>query len=265
MRVPSRILAVLSVLALAASASAAPPTRGRGASPDSAADARAALAAKIPGVKPEELRPSPIPGLWELSRGAEVTYVSADGQFLLMGDIYRIPRDGGPFPNLSDARRRELRAELLAAIPDSETIPFGPAKARHTITVFTDPDCSWCRKMHSQIAEYNRLGIRIRYAFFPREGPDSEAWRKSEAVWCSRDRQDALTRAKQGQPVKVQACGQTPVRHTWELGRELGVEGTPGLVLGNGELIPGYLPPRDLLRHLDELAAADKTAAAKKG
>jgi thiol:disulfide interchange protein DsbC len=247
------------LLAMAAGTAAAAPAPAPSAP---AADPRIELAARIPGVKPEELRPSPIAGIYELTRGAEVTYVSSDGRYVLTGDLYQIAKTGA-YPNLSDARRRELRVKMMAALPETQLVVFAPKTApKYTITVFTDPDCAWCRKLHSQMAEYNKLGIKIRYAFYPREGPDTEAWRKSEAVWCSADRKDALTRAKLGQTIKARACGDTPVRQTWELGREIGVEGTPNMVLADGEMIPGYLPPQQLLAHLAQPAQADKAVAA---
>jgi thiol:disulfide interchange protein DsbC len=247
------VLGILTLL-LAAPVLAAPPQ-----AVPAAADPRVELAAKLPGVTAEELRPSPIAGLYELARGTEITYVSADGRYILTGDLYQIAKDA-EFPNLSDQRRRELRAKLLAGIPDTQMVVFAPNAPKYTVTVFTDPDCTWCRKLHSQIAEYNKLGIKIRYAFFPREGPDSEAWHKSEAVWCSVDRRAALTRAKLGETVTAKACANTPVRHTWEVGKELGIEGTPGLMLADGELIPGYLPPKDLLKRLVQAAAGKPPA-----
>jgi thiol:disulfide interchange protein DsbC len=249
--------ALLLVFALAVLAAATPAGFAADAAPKAdAVDPRVALAARIPGVEAKDLRPSPVPGIYELSRGAEVTYLSADGRFIFTGDLYQISTTG-EFPNLSDARRRELRTRLLGEVPDSRLIVFAPkTEPKYTITVFTDPDCSWCRKLHSQIAEYNRLGIKVRYAFFPREGPGTEAWTKSEAVWCSADRKDALTRAKLGQQVKAGKCANTPVKQTWELGREIGIEGTPGVVLANGELIPGYLPPQQMLAKLAPPAKA---------
>jgi thiol:disulfide interchange protein DsbC len=134
---------------------------------------------------------------------------------------------------------------------------FGPAKVEHTITVFTDVDCPWCRKMHSQIADYNKLGIRVRYMFFPRTGPDTESWGKAEAVWCAADRKDAFTRSKAGEDIKPKACPGSPVAREYKLGHDLGVSGTPGVVLENGELIPGYLPPQQLLVHIRQSIAAD--------
>jgi len=240
-----RVVSFLAVLALAAVVAA--PLRA-------AEDPRVALAAKLPGVTPDELQPSPIAGIYELSRGAEVTYVTADGQFLFTGDLYRVSKSGD-FPNLSAQRRNELRKELLAGLPESQMIVFSPAQPKYTITVFTDPECPWCRRMHSQIAEYNRLGIKVRYAFFPREGMDSSAARTLDAVWCSKDRKDALTRAKLGQPVKAASCGVTPTKRSYELGHRIGVESTPNVILEDGELIPGYLPPRDLLAKIAPQAA----------
>lgn len=235
-----RNLPLLAILLFALAATA--PVRA-------ADDPRVELAGKLKGVKPEELRPSPVAGLYELARGAEITYVTADGQYLLTGDLFRIA-SSGEFPNLSAARRNELRVKLLAQLPESQMVVFSPAQPKYTVTVFTDPDCPWCRKLHSQIAEYNRLGIKVRYAFFPREGLDSVAARTLDAVWCSADRKDALTRAKLGQPVPSRNCGVTPVRQSYELGHRIGVDSTPNIVLEDGELIAGYLPPRDLLARL---------------
>jgi thiol:disulfide interchange protein DsbC len=257
--IPSFFVALVALVALVAvgvagKVLAATPVSAPAPATAGAADPRVELAAKLSGVKPEELRASPIPGIYELSRGAEVTYVTADGQFIFIGDLYRVAKSG-EFPNLSDARRRELRLKLLAKLSESQMIVFSPAQPKYTVTVFTDPECPWCRKLHSQIAEYNRLGIKVRYAFFPREGMDSDAARTLDAVWCSADRKEALTRAKLGQPVKAAACGVTPVRLSWELGHQIGVESTPNMVLEDGELIPGYLPPRDLLAKLAPQAA----------
>jgi thiol:disulfide interchange protein DsbC len=221
-------------------------------------DPRIALAAKIPGAKPEDLRATPVPGIYELTHGADVSYVSADAKYLFAGDMYRVATQGD-FPNLSEDRRRELRLKLLGEVPETQMMVFGPRAAKHTITVFTDVDCTWCRRLHSQMLEYNKLGIRVRYLFYPRSGPDTESWHKAEAVWCSADRNAALTRSKKGEDLPAAACKNTPVEKQWQLGRDLGVTGTPGLVLETGELVPGYLTPQQLIAHL-QTAPAKVTA-----
>lgn len=239
----------------AAAESTATPAAAAAPAPVPEGDPRIALAARIPGAKPEDLRATPVPGIFELVHEADVSYITADAKYVFAGDLYQITTRGD-FPNLSEARRQQLRLEKLAAIPESEMLIFGPASASHTITVFTDVDCPWCRKLHSQIADYNKLGIRVRYLFFPRTGPDTESWYKAEAVWCARDRKQALTRAKNDEKIEMKPCPDAPVARDYELGHQMGVTGTPGIVLENGELVPGYLGPKDLLAHINSSLAA---------
>ena len=157
----------------------------------------------MPGVTVDQLKATPIPGLYEFSKGADVGYVTSDGRYFLGGDLYDI-KEGA---NLTDQRRSDVRRKVLSSLSESELIVFSPKDPKYTITVFTDVDCGYCRKLHSQIADLNRMGVRVRYAFYPREGPGSEAWKTAEAVWCSADRQDALTRAKRGEAIKAKDCG----------------------------------------------------------
>lgn len=209
-------------------------------------DPRAEIARRIPGAKPDDLRPSPIPGVYELQRGADIAYVSADGKYVIAGDLYELDTE----ENLTEKRRRAARRKLIATVPESQMVIFGPKDAQHTITVFTDIDCSYCRRLHSQIAEYNRLGIRVRYLFYPRFGPGSESWKKAERVWCAPDRNQALTRAKRGETIDSKPCGKTPVERHYELGQDFDVQGTPAILLGDGDFVQGYVPPETLAEHL---------------
>jgi thiol:disulfide interchange protein DsbC len=179
-------------------------------------------------------------------RGTEAAYVSSDGKYAIVGDLYDLPAND----NLTEDRRRDVRLKMLSAIPESQMVIFGPADAKHTITVFTDVDCAYCRKLHSQIALYNQLGIRVRYVFYPRTGPNTESWAKAEQVWCSADRKDALTRAKRGEALTVKPCTDNPVAREYELGRKFDLQGTPAIVLGNGDMLPGYVPPTELAQQL---------------
>ena len=145
------------------------------ASPDTRADIARRLDVPV-----KSIRDSVIPGVFEIASGGEVIYVSADGRYAIKGDIY----DTDHGRNITDKRRAEARVELLRSLGDEDTVIFSPAKPRYTVTVFTDVECKYCRMFHGEIAEYNRLGIRVRYAFFPRPGPGSDAWRKAETVWC---------------------------------------------------------------------------------
>jgi thiol:disulfide interchange protein DsbC len=213
-------------------------------------DPRAFIASKVPGTSPDDVHATPVPGLFEILRGTDAAYVSADGKYAIAGDLYELKTN----TNLTENQRRAIRLRLLSAIPESQMVIFGPKDARHTVTVFTDVDCAYCRKFHSQIAEYNRLGIRVRYVFYPRTGPNTESWAKAEEVWCSPNRNEALTRAKLGQTLNVKVCPNTPVAREYELGREFDLDGTPAIVLGDGEMVPGYVSPLELaqtLRNID--------------
>ena len=217
-------------------------------------DPREALLKLLPaGTKVDSLRPSPIPGIYEYSQGADVSYLTADGKYFIDGSVY----DMSTRENLTEGQRIKARAAMINAVPESQMLIFSPKNPLYTITVFTDVDCQYCRKLHSEMAELNKLGIRVRYMFYPRTGPNTESWRKAEAVWCSADRNEALTRAKAGGAVDIgKSCGPTPVAREYELGQSIGVQGTPAIVTENGSFINGYMPPQDLLKELKELQAA---------
>jgi thiol:disulfide interchange protein DsbC len=223
------------------------------------ADPRAAIAKKFPPSKPEDVRLSPVPGVYEVAIGADTAYVSADGKYIFAGDLFEIDSR----TNLTEAKRSVSRSKLLAKIDEREAIVFGSASAKHTITVFTDVECGYCRKLHGEIDELNKLGVRVRYLAYPRSGPGSEDWRKMEQVWCSSDRKTAITRAKQDQEVKSANCGATPVAKQFQLGDDLGVRGTPAIFTVDGDYIGGYLPPSALKQQLDELSAKAKSSPPK--
>jgi thiol:disulfide interchange protein DsbC len=246
-------LAALTAAAAFAAAPAATSSNTPVAPPAAASPATdtAIPAAIPPGAKPEDVRPTPVPGLFEVRRGADVLYMTQDGKYALIGDLYQLSTHN----NLTEDRRRQLRMKLIGSVPESSMLVFSPEEPKYTITVFTDVDCVYCRALHKQIADYNRLGIRVRYMFFPRTGPDTESWHKAEQVWCSSDRKAALTRAKLGQPLTTPVCANTPVAQEYALGKAVGITGTPGIVTSSGDLLPGYMPPEAMLEELKAEAA----------
>jgi thiol:disulfide interchange protein DsbC len=215
--------------------------------------------AKLLDVPRENIRPSPVAGFYEVQHDHDYGYVSADGKYLLQGDLIDI--DTGE--QITENRRRADRLVALKALDKDNTIEFAPKApfaTKYTVTVFTDMDCHYCQLLHSQVADYNAAGISLRYAFFPRTGPNTESWKKAEAVWCSDDRHAALTKAKAGGTIKAKAC-ENPVGKEYALGEQLGVRGTPMLILPSGEQVMGYLPPKVLAAKL----AAEDAPKAKKG
>jgi thiol:disulfide interchange protein DsbC len=208
------------------------------------------------GAAPDGVSPSPIPGIVEVRRGADIVYMSSDGKYVLTGELYRVDKH----IDLTEQRRRELRRELIDALPESQMLVFAPKNPKYTVTVFTDVDCVYCRALHGQIEDYNQLGIKVRYVFFPRTGPNTSSWYKAEQVWCSTDRHAALTRAKLGEPLSAKVCAANPVAREYALGQAIGLEGTPGIIASNGALVGGYLPPTALLAALKQSAQVPTSA-----
>ena len=238
--------------ALLAAAAALMPVR---AADDAAA---ADTIAKTLGIEPGNVRPSPIAGVYEIQHQREFAYVTADGRYLLRGDLVDL-KSG---EELTENRRRVDRLEVLAKLGPKKFIEFAPpppVAAKYTVTVFTDIDCGYCRKLHSEIAQYNAKGIAIRYAFYPRSGPDTDAWRSAEAVWCSADQRKALTDAKAGAEVRLKGkvC-ENPIAEEYQLAQDLGIRGTPMMVLPNGDVYPGYVPAAQLAAKLAEGSARPK-------
>jgi thiol:disulfide interchange protein DsbC len=219
------------------------------------ADVRARVIAKLPGATPEDVAGSPIPGLYEVTMGGLIAYVSEDGKYLVSGNVYDLDSQ----MNLTASRRNAARAKALSTASESQMIVFGPQNAKMTVTVFTDIDCGFCRKFHGHIADINKAGVRVRYMMYPRTGPGTESWKKAEQVWCAADRRDALTRAKRGEPVKAKACGDGAIKTQYELGSDLGVEGTPAIFTQTGDYIGGFLTPEELVQSVQ---ASQKSAVA---
>jgi thiol:disulfide interchange protein DsbC len=206
---------------------------------------RAGLEKALPGLKPDSVRPSPVPNLYEVLIGPQVVYVSSDGRYLVQGSIIDLQTQR----DLTEPRRRKAVTDAVEAVGEDKMIIFGEGDAQHTVTVFTDIDCGYCRKLHSEIGKFNKAGIRVRYLFFPRAGVKSDSYAKAVSVWCADDRNQALTAAKAGKPVPPKTCD-NPVREHMALGEALGVSGTPAIVLPGGKVIPGYVPPDRLAAYL---------------
>ena len=221
------------------------------------ADVRARVIAKLHGATTDDVATSPVPGLYEVTMGGLIAYVSADGKYLISGNVYDLDSQ----ENLTASRRNTARAKALAGVSENQMIVYGPSNAKMTVTVFTDVDCGYCRKFHSQMADLNKAGVRVRYMMFPRTGPGTESWKKAEQVWCSSDRRDALTRAKRGEALKGKACGDAAVQAQYEMGSDLGVEGTPAIFTQNGDYIGGFLTTQELVQSVQDSLKASATAA----
>lgn len=215
---------------------------------DGAADALVAKLQKLrPGIPIEAVSPTPIDGIYALEiAGGAVYYGTADGRYLFAGDLYELGDDD--LVNLAEAGRTKMRKALIDEVPRREMVIFSPkGPTRAAISVFTDVDCGYCQKLHQEVPELNRMGVEVRYLAYPRGGIGSPSYDKIVSAWCAADPNKALTRLKARQPVPPATCP-NPVAEHFDLGREIGVNGTPAIVLEDGTLLPGYLPAEELAK-----------------
>ena len=207
-----------------------------------------------PTAKVDSMDDTPIKGVSEIvintGRGSEVYYVSNDGKYLLNGNMI----DTTSREDLTDNKKSGIRKQVVDKFGNESRIDFLPDDMKYHLVVFTDIDCGYCRKLHDQMDGYNKLGIGISYLFYPRSGVNTPSFDKAVTVWCSDDKQSAMTYAKAGINLEQKTCN-NPIKEQYLAGQAAGVTGTPAMVLDNGKLLPGYLPPEALLQRLVALKA----------
>lgn len=187
---------------------------------------------------------SPVAGLYQVQLdNGRVLYGTADGQYLVQGVMISV--EDGQMRNLTAEVEAQAIGEVINGIPVDELVVFPAKQPKTHITVFTDVDCGFCRKLHEEVGQLNDLGIEVRYAAFPRGGMQSGTAATMKSIWCAEDQQSAMTRAKQGKSVKPASCDD-PVEQQLMLGAQVGVQGTPAIFMANGTLVPGYKPAAQL-------------------
>lgn len=220
---------------------------------ESAAAEAAALVAKLKALRPdipiEAVRKSPLPGIYALElTGGTVFYGTEDGRYLFAGDLYELGETD--LVNLADIGRAEKRKVLMDTVALSDMVIFpADGETKAVISVFTDVDCGYCRKLHQEITDLNGLGIEVRYLAYPRAGVGSPSYSKIVSAWCADDPNAAITDLKAGNDIPSKSCD-NPVAEQFGLGQEIGVTGTPAIVLEDGRLIPGYAPAADLAANI---------------
>jgi thiol:disulfide interchange protein DsbC len=209
------------------------------------------LATRLPEVHREDVQRSAAAGLFEVHSGNSFGYVTADGRVLISGDMASL--DTGE--RLTDARRNEQRLRIVQALqPDA--IVFAPTAPTQWITVFTDVDCQYCRLLHREVPALNKLGIGIRYVFFSKYGSPSQAFDRARVVWCQNDKQMALNVGLlTGVVPSRKATCKDPVQTQYQAAVDLGIHGTPALVLPDGSEFYGYAKAETIAEEIRTRAA----------
>ena len=202
-----------------------------------------------PDVTIEKIEQSSIDGLFKVFYGdIQPIYVTANGSHFIYGDMFQINKDG--ITNITEIDINKKRAQVLSQIPKRELISFVSKNEKFSVLVFTDVDCGYCRKLHSQIEDYNKLGISINYLAFPRSGLGTESFSKMVGAWCSKNKRDSISKLKNDENIEINFCDSQPVSNHFVIGQKIGVDGTPAIIMPNGKLLPGYLSPSELFERL---------------
>jgi thiol:disulfide interchange protein DsbC len=243
-----KILAALGLMAVITFAHAADNTEKT---------VRDAMHSLLPMTKIDEIVKSDLPGFYEVVVSGQVVYVSADGKYLLQGNLYNVPLK----KDLTAARVAVMREQAVQKLPVEKKLVFAPDHPKHTITVFTDVDCPYCRQFHKQIAEFNKQGIAVNYVLYPLDmHPGAD--KKAVAVWCSADRKSAYTAAMNGQDPGTGTCSNNPVAETKALAEAIGINATPTVLAEDGTSVDlnKATTPAALEAELDRIAAGVKPA-----
>lgn len=201
------------------------------------------------GLTVTKVEATPIPDIALIVTDRGLFYSSYNGEYLIQGKVYNLGNTG--VVDLTEQKLAELRLEGLKNFNDKDIIVYKAENEKYVVNVFTDITCGYCRKMHAQMDEYNARGITFNYLAYPRSGLNdrtgglSQGYKDLRSVWCNKDSANALTLAKQGSTIDAKIC-ETSIEAQYNFGRQIGVNGTPAIILSNGTMIPGYQPPEQL-------------------
>ncbi|MCG5509991.1 DsbC family protein [Ectothiorhodospira lacustris] len=208
----------------------------------------------VPNAEPSSIQETPVKGLYEVRYGAQLFYISADGQYVLDGELVELDTRR----SLTSEARSVGRRDMLTGMDESGMVIYAPkGRTEHVITVFTDVDCPYCRRLHEEVPALNEQGVKVRYVMFPRSGEGSPTFRKMVGIWCADDRAGAMDRVKDGKNIDEKNC-ETPVREHVITGQMMGINGTPAILLESGDLIPGYRPAGDIMEMIRHVKSVQR-------
>ncbi|KMT63691.1 thiol:disulfide interchange protein [Catenovulum maritimum] len=188
---------------------------------------------------------SPIEGIYQLDTERGIFYASADGKYLMQARIYNVEA------GMRDETEAALKAVRLNGVKRfvGDAIEFKADNEKYAVTVFTDLSCAYCQRMHEQMSEYNSIGITVRYLAFPSAGLSSQGFDDLISVWCAKDPKHAMTLAQAGKPIAANSC-KNSIEEQFRFGQQIGINGTPNIILPDGSIIAGYQSASELLMTL---------------
>ena len=204
------------------------------------------LKIKMPGIDITQITKSPVDGLFQVISGSQVVYMTKDARYMVDGDLVDLMSKR----NFTEEAKSGMRMASIDSLGEDQMLIYTPKKIEHTVTIITDINCPYCRRLHDEMDEYMKLGVRVRYIFMPLKGQDD--FDKTVSVWCSEDRNLSLDIVKSGGSVESKKCD-NPIKQHLALSRKMGVRGTPAIIMEDGTMLPGYVPISKLIVQLKKI------------
>ena len=197
---------------------------------------------KFPNTPIDDVRPSAVPGLFEVTSGKNVYYVEKTLRYALFGGII----DTQTGVNLTDERVQSISKVDVKNLPLQNSITMGSGKKN--LYIFSDPDCPFCRKLHPELAKLKN--VTIHEFLYPIKELHPGAFYHAVAIWCAKDRKKALDDVFSDKQIEDAVC-ENPIGDTVKLGQSLGISGTPTLIFDDGSIQVGYMESEKLQARLD--------------
>ena len=212
---------------------------------------RQALLAAFPNLASiDEVRPTPMPGVFEVRVGTDLFYTDATGQYVLQGNLLSLKARR----NLTQDRLDQLLAIDFAALPWDDAIKIEHGKGGPRIAVFEDPNCGYCKRFERDMQQAN---LTMYVFLYPVLGADST--RKSNAIWCASNRSQAwLDWMLSGVDPGQGNCDTAAITRNLALGNKHKINGTPTLVFADGSRAPGAIPRAEVMQRIAAAAAATR-------
>lgn len=199
---------------------------------------KAKLVKQYPNIKITDLQATEMPGLYSGTLENQIVYVNEDAKHLFVGSMIR----------LQDQRNLTKDLAMKKDIVDFKKLPFADAiktvkgNGQRQIAVFSDPNCPYCKVLEGNLASLNNVTI---YTFmYPIK---AQSVTPSKQVWCSANKDYAWKSLiqKSIQPTTTADCS-NPIERNLELGKKLGLQGTPAIIFSNGYKVMGAYPAAEI-------------------
>ena len=204
------------------------------------------LGERIPNAgKIDEVRGTPMPGIYEIRVGTELFYADAEGNYLLNGQMI----DTRQKRNLTEERQEKLLAIDFDSLPAKDAFTVVRGNGKRKLAVFQDPNCGYCKRFERDLQKVDNVTVYM--YLYPILGPDSTD--KSRNIWCAKDKAKAWADwmvRNEAAPKAEGSCDAAALARNVEFGKKHRITGTPTLVFVDGSRVPGAIAAADVEKML---------------